>query len=481
MTAHRDMFVEGRWQRLDGSERIPVHEAATEGRIGTVGVAGLLDVDRAVRSAHTAFTCGPWSHSTPIERAAVLDRLATELERRAEATATLVSRQNGTPITLSRLANGAGPAETFRRYAELVADQDPEELRPSPSGATLVRREPVGVVAAITPWNFPQALAAMKLGPALALGCSVVLKPALETTLDAAVFAEAAAAAGLPDGVLNILPGGADTGSALVGHPLVDKVAFTGSTAAGRAIGAQCGQRIRACTLELGGKSASIVLDDVDLPAFVAGLAESSFRNNGQTCAIQARILAPRSRHDEVLQAVAEFADGLVVGDPLDPATTCGPMVSAVHRDRVRNHIERALERGARAVAGGVGRPAGRDRGWFIRPTVLTGVSPQDPIARDEVFGPVVVVLPYDDVDEAVALANDSDYGLGGSVWTRDEPRGLEVARRVRTGTIGVNYYRLDPGAPFGGIKDSGLGREMGPEGLDAYVEYKSIYVGEVA
>ncbi|HVV07932.1 aldehyde dehydrogenase [Amycolatopsis sp.] len=465
----------GTWAESASGDSVDVIEAATEESLGRAALGDARDIDRAVRAARAALDDGPWGRTSPAERAELMFRFADRLDAAAEDTATLVSRENGTPIALSRVANGIGPGETVRMYARLAAGLSTEEVRPSPHGATIVRREPAGVVGAITPWNHPQTLAVMKIAPALAMGCAVVLKPAPETALDAFVFGEAAAAAGFPGGVVNVVPGGREAGAALVSHPGVDKVAFTGSTAAGRAIGAESGRLIRPCTLELGGKSASIVLDDADLDVFTAGLGESSFRNNGQTCALQTRILAPRRRYDEVVGAVGQFARGLVVGDPLDESVTCGPMVSAAHRDRVLAHIDGALAGGARLVTGG-GRPGDRDRGWFVEPTVFAGVSNSDAIAREEVFGPVVVVIPYDDDDEAVRIANDSDYGLGGSVWTSDEARGLDVARRVRTGTIGINYYALDPGAPFGGMKASGLGRELGPEALAAYTEYKSVY-----
>ena len=355
----------------------------------------------------------------------------------------------------------------------MIADFPLEDVRASAAGATLVRREPVGVVGAITPWNYPQMLALMKIAPALAAGCTVVLKHAPETALDSYVLADAAQDAGLPPGVLNIVLGDRDTGAALVSHPLVDKIAFTGSTDAGRQIGANCGRLIRRVTLELGGKSASVFLDDGDIDTFVGGLASASFRNNAQTCTTQARILAPRSRYAEVVDAVATFAREMVVGNPLDPAVTCGPMASEQHRDRVLSYIDIARNTSARLVAGG---PSSEPRGWFVQPTVFADVDNHDRLAREEVFGPVIAVIPFDDDDDAVRIANDSNFGLGGSVWSGDEERGISVARRIRTGTVGVNYYSLALNAPFGGMKDSGIGRELGPEALENYFEYKSIY-----
>lgn len=326
-------------------------------------------------------------------------------------------------------------------------------------------------------WNFPQTLTMFKLAPALAAGCTVVVKPSPETTMDALELAAAADRAGLPAGVFNVVTGGADVGSHLVTHPGVHKVAFTGSTAVGRRISEACGVLLRPVTLELGGKSAAIVLDDADLTTTVRGLATSSLLNNGQTCYLCTRILAPRSRHDEVLDAVAGLAGALTIGDPLDPDTQVGPLVSSRQRDRVESYIAVAKDDGATLAAGG-GRPD-RDRGWFVRPTVFGNVSNDSRIAREEIFGPVLSVIPYRDVDEAVAIANDSEYGLGGTIWTSDRERGLDLARRMETGSVGVNFYELDAGAPFGGVKNSGLGRELGPEGLAAYVKLKSIYLSE--
>lgn len=470
-------YIDGQWVEPHGDERHRAIEAATGEQIGTAALGTDADIDAAVRAARTAFDEGPWGRTTPAERAAVLRRFAAALADRAEHTSELVSRENGMPIGLSKAFNGAAPAVLLKMYADLIEQAVLEEVRPSVSGATIVRREPVGVLGAITPWNYPQVLAMFKIAPALAAGCTVVLKPSPDTALDSYVFGDAATEAGLPPGVLNIVLAGREAGSSLVTHPLVDKIAFTGSTAAGRTIGRQCGELIRRCTLELGGKSAAIVCDDADLDVFLAGLGTASFLNNSQTCTTQSRILAPRSRYAEVVEAVAQFCRDLTVGNPLDPATTCGPMASEAHLERVLGYIDIARDSAARLVTGG-GRPAGQDRGWFVEPTVFADVDNNDRLAREEVFGPVMAVIPYDGDDEAVRIANDSNYGLGGSVWSTDKARALDLARRVRTGTIGVNYYNIDLGAPFGGMKDSGIGRELGPEGLDNYLEYKSMYVG---
>ncbi len=469
-------FIEGQWVAPPAGDTQVSLEAATGKPLGTAALGSAADIDAAVRAAERALH-GPWGSTTAAERATIMRRFADALAARADSTSTLVSRENGMPIALSRAFNGAAPAGLLRMYADTIESTPLERARPSQAGATIVRREPVGVVGAITPWNYPQVLAMMKIAPALAAGCTVVLKPAPETALDGYVLGEAATEAGLPPGVLNIVVAGREAGAALVSHPLVDKIAFTGSTAAGRIIGAECGRLIRRCTLELGGKSAAIVLDDADLATFVAGLGDASFQNNGQTCTAQTRVLAPRSRYAEVVDAVAQYAHDMVLGNPLDPAVTCGPMASEAQLERVLGYIDLGKKSGSRLVAGGA-RPAGLPDGWFVEPTVFADVDNSERIAQEEVFGPVVTVTPYDDDDDAVRLANDSEYGLGGSVWTSDEDRGIAVARRVRTGTIGVNYYMQDLGAPFGGMKSSGIGRELGPEALDGYLEYKSIYAG---
>jgi len=471
MTATAQVFIDGRFRTAEQVE--PVLEAATGDKLGDGASATEADVDAAVAAARAALP--QWCSTSPDHRAELLVAFAVALESRARSTDQLVTRENGMPMSLSRGANGRFPAALLRYYAQLITDTAIEEIRPSMIGHTIVRREAVGVVAAIVPWNYPQALAAFKLAPALAAGCTVVLKAAPETALDALVFAEAAQEAGLPAGVLNVVPGGVAAGAHLVSHPGVDKVTFTGSTAAGRIIGEVCGRLLRPVTLELGGKSAAIILDDADLGATMKGLRSASFVNNGQTCYLSSRILAPRSRYDEVLTALSELAGGLTVGDPLDTATDIGPVVSARQRDRVMGYIEAGKNSDARLVAGG-GVPKDQPRGWFVSPTVFADVDNSDRIAQEEIFGPVLVVIPYDGDDEAIALANDSEFGLAGTVWSTDDERATEVARAVRTGTIGVNDYQLDFRAPFGGVKASGIGRELGPEGLEAFFALKSIY-----
>lgn len=465
-----ELFIDGEFRPASSAE--PVFEAATERLLGQGPSAGEADIDHAVAASGKALH--DWRNTPATERARLLERMADALEARAEHTSELCSREMGAPIAFSRNGNGLLPAAALRYYATLIQKVDIEEVRPSASGHTIVRREPVGVVSAIVPWNVPQVLAAVKLAPALAAGCTVVLKPAPETALDARAFGEAAAEVGLPPGVLNVVAGGDDVGAYLVSHPGVDKVAFTGSTEVGRLIAETCGRLMRPVTLELGGKSAAIILDDADLNATLHGLRSWSFGNNGQICVANSRVLAPVSRYSEVVDALGEMANSLVIGDPLDPGVDIGPLVSARQRDRVLDYIETGKAEGATVVAGG-GVPAGWSTGWYVAPTVFADVHNSARIAREEIFGPVVTVIPYRSDDEAVAIANDSDFGLAGTVWSRDEARATEIARAVRTGTIGINHYALDLDAPFGGVKASGIGREFGPEGLATYQTVKSM------
>jgi len=339
----------------------------------------------------------------------------------------------------------------------------------------IVRHEAVGVVAAIVPWNVPQFVTMSKLAPALLAGCAIVVKPAPETPLDGFLMAELLEEAGIPKGVVSVLPAGREVGEHLVRHPGVDKVAFTGSTAAGRRIAAICGEQLKRVSLELGGKSAAIILDDADLAATVEGLKFASLMNNGQACVAQTRILASRTRYDEVVDALSTMVSSLKVGDPSDPTTEVGPLVAKRQQERVEKYIALGQEEGARVVVGGNGMPSGVDKGWYVQPTVFANAKNDMRIAREEIFGPVVAVIPFDDVNDAVRIANDSEYGLAGSVWTSDGDTGMKIARRVRAGTFGVNQYTMDFVAPFGGYKASGIGREFGKEGLEHYLELKSI------
>jgi betaine-aldehyde dehydrogenase len=338
-----------------------------------------------------------------------------------------------------------------------------------------VTKEPVGVVGAIAPWNVPLFIAAAKLAPSLVAGCTVVYKPAPETPFDAFRLAEIFTEAGLPKGVLSVIPAGREVSEHLVKHPGVDKISFTGSGVGGKRIGGLCGERLKRCTLELGGKSAAIILDDADLDTAIPTLLPNAIMNNGQACISQTRILAPRERYDEVVDALVAGVAGLAVGDPLDPATAVGPVVAERQRTRIEGYLDSGREEGATVAFGG-GRPAGLDTGWFVEPTVFSNVDNKMRIAQEDIFGPVLVVIPYDGDDQAVEIANDSNYGLSGSVWTADNDRGLGIARQVRTGTYMLNGGTpIDFATPFGGYKESGVGREFGPEGLESFLEKKSI------
>ncbi len=470
------LFIGGEWVPALGAGRIDVVSASTEEHVGSVPDGTEADIDAAVAVARRAFDDPRgWSSWSSEDRAQLLERLADALEARGEETAHRVSMQNGMPITIARQLEAVFPGVVARYYAGLIRSVELEEERAGLLGGRIrVARKPVGVIAAIVPWNYPQTLAMFKLAPAIAMGCTLVMKPSPETVLDSLLLAEAAEEAGVPAGVLNIVPAGREVGAYLVAHPGVDKVAFTGSTVAGRKIAEVCGRLLRPVSLELGGKSAAIVLEDADLSQAGEALFGATLLNNGQTCYLGTRVLAPRSRYDEVVETIAAIAGSIPVGDALDPATMIGPMASSRHRDRVEGYIRTAREEGARLVTGG-GRPDGR--GWFVEPTVFADVSNDQTIAREEVFGPVLSIIPYDGEEDAIRIANDSDYGLGGSVWTADIDHGTDVARRVQTGTIGVNQYLPDPAAPFGGVKGSGLGRELGPEGLAAYQQLQSIYL----
>ncbi|WP_214108430.1 aldehyde dehydrogenase [Acrocarpospora catenulata] len=474
MLQHDTLFIGGDWVAPAGTGIIEVVSPHTEEVVARVPEGGPADMDRAVAAARAAFDRGPWPRLSMAERAAVVGRLAEIYAARQAEIAEIITLEMGSPITFSQLAQAPQPLGMLQYFAQLGQTFEVEDQRPGLFGPVTVRREPVGVVAAIVPWNVPQFVIMTKLAPALIAGCTVVIKPAPETPLDGYLLGEMIKEAGLPEGVVSIVAAGRETGEHLVSHPGVDKVAFTGSTAAGRRIGAICGEQLKRCSLELGGKSAAIILDDCDLPSAMGFLSIASLLNSGQACVAQTRVLASRSRYDEVVQAVAEMVTAQPVGDPADPATGIGPMVAKRQQDRVEGYIRIGLDEGAKAVVGGLDRPY--DRGWYVAPTVFAGATNDMRIAREEIFGPVLTVIPYEDEADAIRIANDSDYGLSGSVWTADTDHGMDVARQVRTGTYGVNMMNtMEPATPFGGYKASGLGRELGPEGLAAYLEYKSI------
>ena len=473
------LYIGGEWSEAADGRTFEVVSPHSEQPVGTAYAAGPAEIDRAVAAARAAVDNGPWPRTDPAERIAAVRRLADLYAGRRKEMARLITTEMGSPISFSKLAQATLPWALLGSFAALAEKHRWEETRPGFYGQDVtLRREPVGVVAAIVPWNMPQFLIVSKLAPALLAGCAVVVKAAPETPLDALLLAEMVDELGLPPGVVSIVPGDREAGAHLVDHPGVDKVSFTGSTAAGRLVGAACGASLKRVSLELGGKSAAVVLDDADPEAVAAGVKVAGLMNSGQACVAQTRVLAPASRYDEYVDALAAMVAEVPVGDPDDPATEIGPLVARRQQERVRDYIELGAKEGARLVVGGTEMPDGVDRGWYVRPTLFADADNTMRIAREEIFGPVLTVIPYADEAEAVRLADDSEYGLSGSVWTPDIDRGLAVARKVRTGTFGVNQpYSMDPVAPFGGVKGSGLGREFGREGLDAYLEVKAISV----
>ncbi|MEZ5689640.1 MAG: aldehyde dehydrogenase [Caenibius sp.] len=477
MSHDKDTFyIGGEWVAPKSNKTFTLINASTEEAIATVPEACKADVDAAVAAARATFDNGSWSGLSPAERAAVMERFMGALATRGEAIAQAVSMQNGMPIALSSQLESQFPLGILQYYASLASEMGKPDVRPSQMGKeTLVERSPLGVVAAIVPWNFPVTLAMNKIAPAMLAGCTIVIKPSPGTILDSYIVAEAAHEAGVPAGVLNWVAADREVGAYLVSHPGVDKVAFTGSTGAGRKIAATCGELLRPVTLELGGKSAAILLEDADIGTFLQGVPMASMLNNGQACYNGTRVLAPKKRYDEVVDALAGFAKSLNVGDALDPETHIGPMASGEHRDKVLSYIEIGKQE-ARLAAGG-GAPSSQNRGFFVEPTIFADVDNNARIAREEIFGPVLAVIPYDGEDEAVRIANDSEYGLGGSIWSADSAHATAIAQKVASGTVGVNGYMPSLGAPFGGIKASGLGREFGPDAVNAYQNTKSIYV----
>ncbi|MFS4095965.1 aldehyde dehydrogenase [Streptomyces sp. AF1A] len=476
LVEHGQLFIGGELTDPLGEDVIEVVSPHTEEVVGRVPHASRADVDRAVAAARRAFDEGPWPRASLAERTEVVARIKDGIAARHEEIARVISAQNGSPYSWSVLAQALGAMMVWDAAIRVARDFTHEERRDGVLGPLLVRREPVGVVAAVVPWNVPQFVAAAKLAPALLAGCTVVLKPSPESPLDAYLLGGIAREAGLPEGVLSILPADREVSEYLVGHPGVDKVSFTGSVAAGRRVMEVAARHLTRVTLELGGKSAAVVLPDADAGAAVSGIVPAAWMNNGQACVAQTRILVPRTRYDEFADAFARAASALTVGDPLDPATQVGPLVARRRQRRTLDYIRIGQEEGAKILTGG-GRPAGLEKGWYVEPTLFGDVDNSMRIAREEIFGPVVCLLPYGDEAEAVRIADDSDYGLSGSVWTSDVERGIEVARQVRTGTYSVNTFSLDMLGPFGGYKNSGLGREFGPEGYGEYLEHKMIHL----
>ncbi len=474
----KELFIGGEFVAPATSDVLEVVSPHSEEVVAVVPEGSVADIDAAVAAARHAFDHGPWPRMTPAERIAVIETFSGLYAAKLAEMADLITVSMGAPTSFANLAQSPAPWMQIEAFLTVARNFEWEAMRDGALGApVMVRKEPVGVVAAIPPWNVPQFTIISKLVPALLAGCTVVVKPAPETPLDGYLLAELLTEAGVPEGVVSIVAAGREVGEHLVRHPGIDKVAFTGSTAAGRKIGAICGEQLKRVSLELGGKSAAIILDDADLTHTVEGLKFTGLMNSGQACVAQTRILASRKNYDNVVEALAAGVAGMVVGDPTDPATEIGPMVAQRQQERVQEYIRIGQAEGARAVIGGDGRPEGLDRGWYVQPTVFAGVDNTMRIAREEIFGPVLSVIAYDDVADAVRIANDSDYGLAGTVWTTDQQAGLDVARQVRAGTYGVNTYTMDFAAPFGGFKASGIGREFGPEGLAQYTESKSVYL----
>jgi acyl-CoA reductase-like NAD-dependent aldehyde dehydrogenase len=467
-----ELYIGGRWQAPSTTQRLSVISPHTEQSIGETPEAAPEDVDKAVAAARKAFDEGPWPRLSVNERMEKIEKLASIYMAETDAIADLITAEMGSPKSFSRMGQGAGALAQMHLNMATAKEFPWVERRPGLFGDVHLRRAPVGVVGAIVPWNVPQFLIMPKMIPALIAGCTVVVKPAPETPLDAMWLAEMLDEIDLPEGVVSIVPGGRETGEALVRHPGVDKISFTGSSATGRHIAALCGEQLKRVSLELGGKSAAIILDDADIDRTVQHLKMASLMNNGQACVAQTRILVSERKHDEVVDALANMMTGLQVGDPADDATDVGPLVAQRQQHRVQSYIQAGLDEGARIVLGGKDKPY--DRGWYVQPTLFTDATNDMKIAREEIFGPVLTVLKYTDEADAVRIANDTDYGLAGSVWTADVAHGLEIGAQIRAGTYGINMYTLDTTAPFGGFKQSGIGREFGAEGLSEYVELQT-------
>ncbi|OBJ67835.1 aldehyde dehydrogenase [Mycobacterium sp. 1274756.6] len=465
------LLIGGEWRTPSSDTKIDVISPTTEQVIARVAAAEREDIDAAVAEARIAFDEGPWPSMTPAERAEYLVRLCTEIESRLEDMAAAFTADVGAPVSISLW--GQQLALPVLNDAITVHERFPfEEVREWDAARKVkIVREPIGVVAAVIPWNGPVAGAVNKIAPALVAGCTVILKPAEEGLGSIMILADALVAAGFPPGVISVLPATREIGEYLVTHDGVDKVAFTGSTAAGRRIGALCGELVRPVTLELGGKSAAIIADDLPLEQVLPTLIQSGFGHNGQVCAALTRILVPRERQDELIAALKFASTQFKVGDPSDPTTMFGPVVSERQRDRIEEYIEIGRTEGAEIAVGGQ-RPD-IPRGWFVEPTVFANVDNSMRIAQEEIFGPVLVVIPFDSIDHAVEIANDSKYGLSGAVFAKDNALAEQIARRIRTGQVGVNMWDLCTVQPFGGYKESGLGREGSVEGLSTFLETK--------
>ncbi|GGH47299.1 aldehyde dehydrogenase family protein [Microbacterium album] len=464
------LFIDGEWvSPVESSAPFTVIDSTSGSQLGTVPSAGPADVDRAVRAAESA--ANEWRHTRPEDRAAALEAVREELSARADAIAEIISLEVGTPSNISKKVQVGLPLLTLQGFADAARTFEWDRQ----VGNSTVTREGVGVVAAITPWNYPLHQLMGKVGGALAAGSTVVAKPASDAPLAAFALADAIAAAGLPAGVFNLVSGsGAAVGEALAGHPGVDLVSFTGSTPVGVRIATAAARNVTRTSLELGGKSASVVLDDAELERAIRSSVSNAFLNSGQTCSAWTRLVVPRVLQEQVLEIAVASVERLRLGHPLDEGTRLGPLVSEKQRESVREHIRRG-ETLARLVAGGAGSPVGLDEGFYVAPTIFADVDNASALAQEEIFGPVLSVIPYDTEDEAIAIANDSPYGLAGGVWSADVERAERVARRIRTGQVDLNGAAFNPVAPFGGVKASGYGREFGEFGIEEFTVVKAM------
>ncbi|MEU0280567.1 aldehyde dehydrogenase [Streptomyces sp. NPDC006195] len=480
MIVHDQLYIGGVWTDPSDTTRLDIRSPHDRSLVGRSVQALPADVDRAVAAARRAFDEGSWGRTTPRRRQDLIVRLNQLREARSDEIAALITSERGNPLWFNKAGQGGLTRQALgylKGAREFGWEEELDSSVPDAAFRSVVRREAIGVVAAVIPWNSPFSAALAKLIPALLAGNTVVLKASPENSLSMMLLAGLFDELGLPEGVVSILPADRETSEHLVAHPGVDKVAFTGSTGAGRAIAAVAGRQLKRVSLELGGKSAAIILPDADLDEAVPALRFSSLGNNGEACIAQTRVLAPRSRYEEVVTALKDLLEGLKVGDPSEEDTFIGPLVRAEQQERVRSYIRLGVEEGARLVTGGPESPAGLERGNYVKPTLFADVDNGMRIAREEIFGPVLVVIPFEDEDDAVRIANDSEYGLSGGVWTADVERGLGIARRIRTGTFTVNGAPIGFDGPFGGYKTSGTGREYGAVGLAEYVEHKTITV----
>ncbi len=470
------LLIDGRWTDPDGGERLDVVNPVDGGVIASIPAGSARDIDRAVAAARRAFESGPWAGLPAAERARLLWRLADLIEARKEEFAELETLDNGKPITMAKWVDVPASVATLRYWSGWCGKITGETRSVDMPGEFLAMtlREPVGVVGLITPWNFPLMAAVSKLGPALAAGCTVILKPAEQTSMTALRLGEAILEAGIPAGVVNIVTGlGSVVGAALAEHDGVDKISFTGSTAVGKSLIGAARGNLKRLTLELGGKSPTIILPDADLKKAVVGAAQSIFLNSGQICVAGSRLYVAQEKFDQVLEGLVKVAASFKLGPGLDPTTTLGPLVSATQQQRVMDYIDSARAEGARVVTGG---KVASDRGYFVEPTIISDVTPDMRVVREEIFGPVLVVTPVADLDELAALANDTVYGLSASIWTRDISTAYKLARKIKAGTININTGSVaGPNLPFGGFKQSGWGRENGSDGINSFTELKTV------